>query len=249
MFKKIRPSFIIAISIALASLFTACPVVLMAKMLPVSVVSRLARDFDESKNFHKNAAAETLAVIKEMADSNGLEFIKARYIGEMNNSENVISAEFNFTTRDLTCFSNFIDETACGTEGLNLSASSFSVTSRKDPSHVLSDGRFSKIYNITAVIKRFQNPTEAAKNSSAYSAIIKYCSLKYEISSVILSESNSQLSLSGSFSLKGTKKSFLEFLRESRPAGVTGWTVSEKGFETRPHQITIPFLAEIFFDK
>ncbi|HPG58297.1 MAG TPA: hypothetical protein PKW98_10825 [Candidatus Wallbacteria bacterium] len=249
MFNKINAVFIIALCFTSAGLFTACGGGVSAKMLPVSEVSRLARDFDEGKKNHKTAAAETLSLIKEMADSSGLEFIKARYGGEMNNPETLISAEFNFSTRDLNCFSNFIDETACGTHGFNLSASSFCVTSRKDPSHVSPDGRASKIYNITAVIKRFQSRAEVNKNLAAYSAIIKYCSLKYEISSVILSESNSQLSLSGSFSLKGTKKSFLEFLRGLRPDGVTGWTVSEKGFETRPHQIMIPFLAEIFFDK
>ena len=234
------------------------PELLRAEMLPVSEMRSEAADaaVKGEENFGKTAAAETIAMVKEAADSSGLSFLKLRYLSESSPESDTIKIDCNFAASSLLQLCDFIDTITLEMNTLNTEIVSLSVVSEKKAAAQFRRGLTAaekKVYAISLTIARHREHAQALNSAgmllSDYSAIIKYCSYKYEISSIILSEHSCQLALSGNFSLKGTKKSLLEFMGRKQFNRVCGFELSEKGYATAPNQILMPFLLKIYFEK
>ena len=244
---------------ALLAYGTLCvrPEILRAEMLPVSEAARSAASAAAGEeNYGKTGAAETIALIKEAADSSGLSFLRLRFISENSPESDMIKIDYNFAASNLIHLCDFIDTINFEMNALNAEIVSLSVVSEKkstaSPRRRVTAAA-TKVYGISLTVARHREHTRALNSAGMlltdYSSIIKYCSYKYEISSVILSEHSCQLALSGNFSLKGTKKSLLEFMGRKQFNRVSGFELSEKGYTTAPNQILMPFLLQIYFEK
>lgn len=245
-----------------AALFSCCadfvrPELLRAEMLPVLEAARpSAGAAAGEENYGKTGAAETIALIKEAADSSGLSFLRLRYISENSPENGTIKIDYNFAASNLIHLCDFIDTLNYEMNALNAEIVSISVVSEKKAPAGAKRGAIAaetKVYGISLTVARHREHTGALNSAGMlltdYSSIIKYCSYKYEISSVILSEHSCQLALSGNFSLKGTKRSLLEFMGGKQFNRVSGFELSEKGYATAPNQILMPFLLRIYFEK
>ena len=167
-----------------------------------------------------------------------------------------IKLDYNFAASSLIQLCDFIDAINLETNALNLEIVSLGVVSEKKSAAALRRGAAAaenKIYAVSLTIARHREHARTLNSAGPlladYSAILKYCSYKYELSSVILSENSCQLALSGNLSLKGTKKSLLEYMGGKQFNRVSGFELSEKGYATAPNQILIPFLLKIYFEK
>jgi hypothetical protein len=232
------------------------PELLRAEMLPVSeAVRSAAAAANGEENYGKTGAAETIALINEAAGSSGLSFLRLRFISENSPESDIIKIDYNFATSNLIHLCDFIDTINFEMNALNTEIVSLSVVSEKKNAAARpgATAAATKVYGISLTVARHREHTRELNSAGMlltdYSSIIKYCSYKYEISSVILSEHSCQLALSGNFSLKGTKRSLLEFMGRKQFNRVSGFELSEKGYATAPNQILMPFLLRIYFEK
>lgn len=228
----------------------------MGAMLPVADVagpshSTAARE----DSFSKTAMAETMAVIKEAAAASGLELLRIGHSSENTPDGNSLRIDCGFASFSLLGFCDFMDTLGEELKGMDAGLVSFSaVAESRTARAAATDGPARKgvlkVYTISLSLMH-QAPGEKRKLDfdpsliTEYSTILRYCSSRYEISSALLSEHSGELALGGNFSLKGTKKSLIDFMKGLG----RGFDIAEKGYGAHQNQLLMPFLMRVYFPK
>ena len=247
--------FLLFLSIAAFPIFFAAGPARSAQLPFKGVLEYEAADESSSRECElKKRLIETISALKNIAADNAIHLISfesANVFTQERTEKNTIRIQFNLVSDDLLNISNFFAKLSDEVPAFRSALNSFSLNRQAVPAKSAGPEK-TFLYYLELKFYMSDDAAELSASSSLagdLSALIRFCGRKFDISSAVYTDFNSRLMASGTFSLKGTKKEFSDFMKSGGLKKLSVQTLNERDFGARPFHITLPFVAHFVFDR